>query len=404
MLPVDILTEVYLFLSVKDVTIPLKVSNLFNIRNDIMWKKLVRNEFGITKLFGSTWRDIAILLSQCNMINMNKRWIDGRTYNDIFTDSLNNINYFDIVRYNYRRYTFYHPPDIIDEKTAKEYVTKYYKETNLDAFRFYYDDEFYNHSRFMTRELIILTHAHYHVISNDRMYGISTLVCSESPNILHYDGPDFFMPDPISYIMCYSLIPYNDLCITPFKRCVNNISRRIITTNQNDSYWKNILKNNYGITKMYGSLWKETYYFFARTHTINLDKKWIDGRTYHEILNDGNIYHGPIYIFPDDVNDQKSAYKFVEEIYDLKYFQTKYGINVTDEIAIKHHLRAITREFVIVNLAIIDMGRGIHNFNYMKTTKERKLLNRIKMAFVDPILLVASYSMYDNEHLSDIIR
>nr|QBK93796.1 MAG: hypothetical protein LCPAC406_01100 [Pithovirus LCPAC406] len=405
MLHADVLTEVYLFLSVKDVTILLRVSNLFNIRCESMWKRLVKNEFGITKLFGSTWKDAAILLSQCNMINMNKRWIDGRTYNDIFTDSLNNINYFDIVRYDYHIASIFRPPVIIDEKTAKEYVTKHYRKTNLDISRFYYDDGvLYNHLRFMTRELYILTHAHHHFVSNNRIHGISTLLCSKSPNILHYDGPDLFMPDPISYIMCYSLIPYSNLCITPFKKRVNNISRRIIRTSQNDSYWKNIMRNNYGITKMYGSSWKETYYFFARTNMINLNKKWIDGRTYYEILNAGNIYRGQIYVFPDDVNDQKSAYKFVEDTYDLKYFQTKYGIDVTDEIAIKYHLRAITREFVVVNLTIIDMGRGMHNFNYMRTPKERKILNRIKVAFVDPILLVASYSMYDNKHLSGIIR
>ncbi len=46
------------------------------------------NDYGIEKKYGATWRQTAITMDKHNMINLNDKWIDGRTYKQILDETL----------------------------------------------------------------------------------------------------------------------------------------------------------------------------------------------------------------------------------------------------------------------------------------------------------------------------
>ncbi len=66
------------------------------------------------------------------------------------------------------------------------------------------------------------------------------------------------------------------------------------------SFWRMKVKRDYGIQRMYGSTWKETAINLFKVNMINLDKKWIDERTYAEIVKEALI--------------QKDSSKYLEEL------------------------------------------------------------------------------------------
>ncbi len=426
-LSTDVITEIYSYLTIRSISNILVVSKLFNIKSDILWRIFMKSEFGVERKICNSWKDTAILLSQCNMINMSKRWIDGRTYHEIYTDSFTYPNYFDIVDYNRNSSVFYQPSNIIDEKTAREYVIKHYPKTNLDAFRIYYDNvptqsdrpnyvltqsEILAHDdrkvfyrRFMTREMVVLSCAHSHVIPYDRM----TIPSALQFPIIDYDGVNLFMADPISYVMCYSLVPHDKLLEISSSRCGATSHTRITSDVKSEDHYMRLVKSRYGVDKMYGTSWTDTHYLFSGTNMINLGKRWIDGRTYYDILNANEIHLGSTYLFPSSVINQASVLSFVnvevskhKTVDKFNDFKNMYGIDIRDRAAIEYHLRAITREFAIVNLAITDLKSGMIDIGYKGTLKERAIFNKIKTACVDPVLLVASYSRYNNTNISEL--
>ncbi len=444
----DLIEKILLYFPIKEIPSYFKVSSHFNI--NVNWKTLVRRDFGVTRRYCDTWKDTAILLVQCNMINLNKKWIDGRTYRELYFDSILTSTFFIDIQKEHSIKDFFVKESITN---LDEFMT-YTENLNdpLFTYGFYHeairDDGKYikKHLRFMTREYNVIHHA-------QRQYMHSL---NRTP--------------PIAYILCYSVIPYNrlrnmktweyfDLNIE-----VNNRRRtaffsrsfeRIMLTrsdrwekdndkrkkvrieydiyptichdknvygsyklinpikelriNVKEDMYRKIVKNNYGIDIMYGDTWKDTSHFFHCVDMINLNKRWIDGRTYREILDVGEICKESGYVFPDHVTDIASARKFVKYAYayecdnDIyKYFASVYNVKISSgEKAFKDHLRRVTREYVIICLTIRDMKNDLKKVNY---GGNQKILNKIKAIFTDSITIITNYTLMPIDDLPDLFH
>nr|QBK93013.1 MAG: uncharacterized protein LCPAC403_01470 [Pithovirus LCPAC403] len=66
------------------------------------------------------------------------------------------------------------------------------------------------------------------------------------------------------------------------------------------SFWKMKVKRDYGIEKKYGFTWKETCINLFKVNMINLNKEWINGSTYAEIVK--------------DALEQKDSVKYLERL------------------------------------------------------------------------------------------
>nr|QBK92598.1 MAG: F-box family protein [Pithovirus LCPAC401] len=84
------LETVFLDLTVKEISLLCAVNKRFNTvcENESFWKNKVLNDYGIHKKHGNTWRQTSINMSKVNMINLDTKWIDRRTYREIFDDAL----------------------------------------------------------------------------------------------------------------------------------------------------------------------------------------------------------------------------------------------------------------------------------------------------------------------------
>ena len=365
MLPKDVLAEIFLYFTVEEISILFTVNTQFNI--DVNWKKLIQMGFGINKRYCDTWKDTAKLLVQSNMINLSKKWINGKTYNDILFGSSKDSNYFSNLRIQYEVKEYYFPEHVRNSKIAIKFINN--SDLTADSFRIFhgldiYDEKYIEHHlSFYTREYIVLDHAHSQFLYT------------------------FNFIDPITYVICYSVIPYNKLRnmssweyfnlnveildkirITYISTghevlCRNNeaailMNQGKIQTYNNEDMYREKVKNDYGIHRMYEDSWRKTFLFFSGMKMINLNKIWVDGRTYSELLYSGDIE--------------------------------------SDE--------EVTREFIIISLAIIDMKSNLCKINYEATPKQQKILNKIKSVFVDPILIITNYTLLSSEDLSDLLE
>nr|QBK93992.1 MAG: F-box family protein [Pithovirus LCPAC406] len=64
------------------------------------------------------------------------------------------------------------------------------------------------------------------------------------------------------------------------------VSKKFNTICKEESFWRTKVLDNYGIEKKYGDTWRQTAINMDKVNMINLGDKWIDGRTYREILGD----------------------------------------------------------------------------------------------------------------------
>ena len=84
------LETIFSILTVKEISTLCAVNIRFNTvcQDESFWRNKVLSDYGIKKRYGDTWRQTAITMDRVNMINMNGVWIDGRTYMEIFDDTL----------------------------------------------------------------------------------------------------------------------------------------------------------------------------------------------------------------------------------------------------------------------------------------------------------------------------
>nr|QBK93817.1 MAG: F-box-like family protein [Pithovirus LCPAC406] len=84
------LRNIFLDLTVKEISLLCIVSKKFNAicEDESFWREKVLDNYGVENKYGSTWRITAKSMDEKNMINLNNRWIDGRTYKQILNEAL----------------------------------------------------------------------------------------------------------------------------------------------------------------------------------------------------------------------------------------------------------------------------------------------------------------------------
>ena len=86
----DLAQEMFIDLTVGEISQLCTTSRNFNTicKRESLWETKVWNDYGIEKKHGHTWRETAKNLFILNMINLGKKWIDGRTYKEILDEAL----------------------------------------------------------------------------------------------------------------------------------------------------------------------------------------------------------------------------------------------------------------------------------------------------------------------------
>nr|QBK93731.1 MAG: uncharacterized protein LCPAC406_00450 [Pithovirus LCPAC406] len=65
------------------------------------------------------------------------------------------------------------------------------------------------------------------------------------------------------------------------------IDKRFDTVCQRESFWKNRLISQYGVDDpILGKTWRDTARIFFQSNMINLGKKWVNGMTYKELIEE----------------------------------------------------------------------------------------------------------------------
>ncbi len=86
----DILQHIFTYLTIGNISKLSRVNVRFNlvINRELMWKDMISAIYGVNKMYGSSWKETAKNLFICNMIDLNKRWINGMTYREIFDSAV----------------------------------------------------------------------------------------------------------------------------------------------------------------------------------------------------------------------------------------------------------------------------------------------------------------------------
>ena len=386
MLPTDILCNIYLYLTIGEAINVLKVNSRFNVINDFIWKKKIMIQYGLDKMYSFSWKETAKLLTEVNMINMKKKWIDGRTYEEIFRESLNHKNYFDNLRTKHN-IPFEHTGDdyIIDryyllkelytsishtsDAIRREFVSMIYDGYSEGRINYYF--------KAVTREFTIISQAHSYIKSTK---GISTLVTE-------YDDPTGSpeikrLIDPMIIIMRFSHITIDD-CL---------------------SMWR--------CQKFYDNLPND-----VPRDMIDMDSMWIDDYSYNDLLKIGidcgsqcfmnihcwanSFYYG---VDADSTCGLESLEKYVYHLYRDEYKVRKDSHNI-----IKKKIKnIITHEFKVIYLAVVNIEGNqhhiFHNFNFFNEHLESAeiLVNNKISSIIDPICYVMSYASMDESYIDKL--
>jgi len=95
-LGMDIIQLYFYGISIKEVLKLRRVNTRFNeaCKGESFWRNKVLFDYGVEKIYGESWKDTAKLLYNSNMINLRKKWIDGRTYGKLLEEVLRNHDEF----------------------------------------------------------------------------------------------------------------------------------------------------------------------------------------------------------------------------------------------------------------------------------------------------------------------
>nr|QBK93593.1 MAG: uncharacterized protein LCPAC404_02970 [Pithovirus LCPAC404] len=119
----DVIIKFFDDISVKEVMKLCRVNKQFNIvcQKDSMWKRKVKNDYGVEIKYEKTWKDTAQFLFEYNMINLNETWINGKTYKELLDESLESKSndYFKDLYKKYDLMTIIFPSYVKDIRTAK---------------------------------------------------------------------------------------------------------------------------------------------------------------------------------------------------------------------------------------------------------------------------------------------
>ncbi len=122
----DVIAKYFDEISVGEVERLCRVNRQFNevCKKESMWKRKVENDYGIDKMYESTWRKTAQLLFNANMINLNEIWLEGKTYGDLFYEGLESEsdNYFKDLFDEHKIQKVVFPPNTTDIEVAKRFI------------------------------------------------------------------------------------------------------------------------------------------------------------------------------------------------------------------------------------------------------------------------------------------
>nr|QBK92850.1 MAG: uncharacterized protein LCPAC401_04880 [Pithovirus LCPAC401] len=120
----DIIIKFFDDISVKEVMKLCRVNKQFNTvcQKDFMWRRKVKNDYGIETKYGRTWKETAQLLFETNMININERWVNGKTYKELFDEGLEGKDYFKDLYDKHDLIKTVFPTYVTNIGTAKEFL------------------------------------------------------------------------------------------------------------------------------------------------------------------------------------------------------------------------------------------------------------------------------------------
>ncbi len=222
----DVIEQFFYGISVKEI-LELSVTNTrFSeaCKRESFWKKKVLIDYGVEKKYGETWKETAILLSNSNMINLGKEWINGQTYGELLEEGTKNDNLFAGILTKYQIpdvQVFVYSESVNNLKSAGiEYsnVIEFdFTIAQLNALGFGPTDEniVQRVLKVVTREFSVIMHA---VVEAKRYYGLISLGRDQENDIDDLRGRDLktskeirSLVDPILYVMMYSLHSVNTL-------------------------------------------------------------------------------------------------------------------------------------------------------------------------------------------------
>ena len=188
--------------------------------NETMWKKKMKNNYGIVRIYGISWKETAHLLFESNMINLNANWVNGKTYKELFEEGLKSKsnNYFQDLYNDYDLLPIVFPEYVHNTEDAIYYVTndpeslvdwiregqisksdktEAYEQFNLDYNNILEDENMINlQVATMTREFSVIAHAVAEIkglhLSND--FGLAQIASAMSQRgIIDANTGDLFL-------------------------------------------------------------------------------------------------------------------------------------------------------------------------------------------------------------------
>nr|QBK93273.1 MAG: uncharacterized protein LCPAC403_04070 [Pithovirus LCPAC403] len=211
-LSLSLIQELFLELTPADISKLCVVSRHFNsfCNREPLWQNKVWADYGVNKKYEETWRKTANNMFIVGMINLNKKWINGRTYNKILETALNEgkdgATYLHDVQID--AVMDYMDYDIDDAG----YLSFFPYEHNSENIRAFFTDEEYKEVDETIENMKIILSKEFAIIASvitilSRKYPLLPAAPTRHPTRTHYNPPPALtsiiskMIDPIPYIM-----------------------------------------------------------------------------------------------------------------------------------------------------------------------------------------------------------
>ncbi len=199
-------------LTVKEILSLCDVNEKF--KKESLWKDKVFNDYGVKEKFGDSWKETAKNMEEVNMINLNKRWVNGHTYEKILNDA-SEMKEDDGLEYLSEIYF-----DVLDEVIGKKLRMELYEAEDL--FQWYNRGILYKFSAEQLEKLDIIYSREINII----IATITSATISDRtlPSISFDEGlhdksvmeifPLFYIIDPIFYVMQFSATSESEVLTT----------------------------------------------------------------------------------------------------------------------------------------------------------------------------------------------
>ncbi len=223
----DLIQEMFLNLSISEISLLCRVSRSFDAvcQRESLWQTKIWSDYGVDKKYGETWRETAKLMTEVNMINLNKKWVNGETYKHILTKAWNKGKRGIIYLIKLQLNAFY---DIIPNENVA--VKLQYTRSDIDSFKEVIEhidinrestnDAFDRFMKIRSKEFTILIATFtvlektYPLLPSASYESFNGKIQSHQKNIIEIKDAYFSiikLIDPILYIMQFSVFSKHDL-------------------------------------------------------------------------------------------------------------------------------------------------------------------------------------------------